>query len=85
MWSWRGWGFGFTGWSVFGPASDTAHTLPVPKLGLRDPSDFSSEEDTWLSQACLGPDPTYRSRLTEHKQAFLSWECPGLGLGRQAM
>lgn len=79
LWSWRGWGFGFIGWSVFGPTSDPAHTLSVPKLGLRGPSDFSSEEDTWLSQACLGPDPTYRSRLTERKQAFSAGNVQGWG------
>lgn len=75
LWSWRGWGFGFIGWSVFGPTSDPAHTLSVPKLGLRGPSDFSSEEDTWLSQACLVQTPLIEAALlsvSRHSQLGMS-------------
>lgn len=50
-------GFGFTGCPVFGPALHPAHTLQVPKLGLKDPFDFSSEEGPLAALGLLRPSP----------------------------
>lgn len=50
-------GFGFTGCPVFGPALHPDRTFPVPKLGLQDPFDFSSEEGPLAAQGLLRPNP----------------------------
>lgn len=56
----RGVGFGFIGYSVFGPAPHPAHThtLPVPKLGLQVPLDCSSEEEPLAAPGLLRSSPT---------------------------